>query len=124
MPTPGTLSQDASSQLAAQGDWTLASAPALADRVARAKREGASSVRVDASKISRLDTAGAGWLLDLAGDSRDAIAGLDDGRRALVDAVAKAQKDASTKAPPRAHGLVDWLARIGRAVEVIWRDII
>jgi len=123
MASPGTLTEDAGGRLVAAGDWTLAAAPVLADRVGAIKRRRGAGA-IDASGIKRLDTAGAGWLLDLAGDGKDAIAGLDSGRRALVDAVAKAQADAVAKLPARPAGLIALLARTGRAVEAIWHDAV
>jgi phospholipid/cholesterol/gamma-HCH transport system permease protein len=104
MASPGTVTLDDGGRIVAAGDWTLASAPALAARVDAVKRQGPARARVDASGISRLDTAGAGWLLDLAGDAQAGITGLDDARRALLTAVEKAQA--------------------GRAVETIWHDVV
>ncbi|HEY6940867.1 STAS domain-containing protein, partial [Dokdonella sp.] len=86
--------------VAATGDWTLAFAPALAARVAELARARGERLRVDASGIDRLDTAGARLLLDLAGDR--GVDGLDPTRRALVDAVAKA--DVAAKAAPQRDG--------------------
>jgi phospholipid/cholesterol/gamma-HCH transport system permease protein len=123
MAEAGTLDVDSGGRVVAAGDWTLASAPALDRRVVELKRRHASGA-VDASGISRLDTAGAELLLELAGDARDGITGLDEGRRALVDAVAKALTDAVAKVPPRPPGIVVLLARTGRAVETIWKDVI
>ena len=124
MASPGTLDLDASGHIVAAGDWTLASAPALAPRVNDIKRRKSAGARVDASGIGRLDTAGAGWLLDLAGDADNNIAGLDGGRRALVAAVAKAQAGAVAKMPARPSGVVALLERTGRSVEVIWHDAV
>jgi len=124
MASPGTVTLDDGGRIVAAGDWTLASAPALAYRVDAVKRQGPATAHVDASGISRLDTAGAGWLLDLAGDAQAGISGLDDGRRALVTAVAKAQAGAVAPLPPRPPGLIELLARTGRAVERIWHDMV
>jgi phospholipid/cholesterol/gamma-HCH transport system permease protein len=124
MASPGTLNLDASGHIVATGDWTLAFAPTLEKRVDDIKRRRSSSAQIDASGVSRLDTAGAELLLDLAGDSRDGITGLDEGRRALVDAVAKAEKNAVAKLPPPPPGIVVLLARTGRAVETIWNNAI
>ena len=121
MAAPGTLTLDANGRAVAAGDWTLAFAPALGKRIDDAKRRGAAAV--DASGVSRLDTAGAELLLDLAG-KREGIIGLDPGRAALLDAVAKAQAKAVAKPPPRAGGIVALLARTGAAVDRIWDDVV
>ena len=123
MATQGTLTLDAGGRIVAAGDWTLASAAALGRRVDEIKRRGGKGA-VDASGISRLDTAGAEFLLDLAGDAREGITGLDDARRALIEAVAKAQSSATAKPPPRTPGIVLLVARTGRAVETIWDDAV
>jgi phospholipid/cholesterol/gamma-HCH transport system permease protein len=121
MAAPGTLTVDANGRAVAAGDWTLASAPALGKRIDDAKRRGAAAV--DASGVSRLDTAGAELLLDLAG-KREGITGLDEGRAALLDTVAKAQTTAVAKPPPHAGGIVALLARTGAAIENIWDDAV
>ena len=122
MAAPGTLTLDANGRAVAAGDWTLASAPALGKRIDDAKRRG-TAAGVDASGVSRLDTAGAELLLDLAG-KREGITGLDEGRSALVDAVAKAQTHAVAQPPPKDRGFVALLARTGAAVENIWDDAV
>ena len=124
MASPGNLTLDANGNLAATGDWTLASAPVLADRIAEIKRKRSGKARIDASGISRLDTMGAGWLLDLAGDATGELTGLDAGRRALLNAVAKAQAESVAKLPPRPSGVVELLARTGSAVESMWHDAV
>ncbi len=123
MAEAGTLDVDSGGRVVAAGDWTLASAPALDRRVIEVKRRRASGA-VDASGISRLDTAGAELLLELAGDARERITGLDEGRRALVDAVAKAQSEAVAKKLPQPPGIVVMLARTGAAVEAIGDDVV
>jgi phospholipid/cholesterol/gamma-HCH transport system permease protein len=124
MASPGTLNLDANGHVVAAGEWTLAFAPTLEKRVDEIKRRRSATTQIDASGVSRLDTAGAELLLDLAGAARDGITGLDEGRRALVDAVAKADKNAVAKLPPPPPGIVVLLARTGRAVEAIWNDAI
>jgi phospholipid/cholesterol/gamma-HCH transport system permease protein len=123
MATPGTLTLEAGGRIVASGDWTLTSAAALEKRVDDVKRK-ASGASIDASGVSRLDTAGAELLLALAGDAKDGITGLDAGRRALIDAVAKALESAVPKPVPRPSGVIALLARTGRAVEAIWRDAV
>jgi phospholipid/cholesterol/gamma-HCH transport system permease protein len=115
-----TIQRDAGGDLVvASGDWTLAGAARLGDRVATLKRQLPQGARVDAKALGRVDTAGAGLLLDLAGTRP--IDGLDGNRRALFDAVAKAQKPPAA-ATTRDTGLVALLARTGAAVETIARD--
>ena len=121
MAAPGTLTLDANGRAVAAGDWTIACAPALGKRIDEAKRRGAAAV--DASGVSRLDTAGAELLLDLAG-KREGITGLDASRAALLDAVAKAQTTAVAKPLPQTEGIVALLARTGAAVENIWDDAV
>jgi len=116
-----TLQRNADGEfVAASGDWTLAYAPKLADLVADLKRKAGAGTRVDAGALGRVDTAGAGLLLDLAGKAE--IRGLDDNRRALFDAVAKAQAAPAAAAPRRGNALVSVLARTGAAAEQIARD--
>lgn len=122
MAAPGTLTLDANGRAVAAGDWTLAFAPALGKRIDDAKRRGSTAV-VDASGVSRLDTAGAELLLDLAG-AREGITGLDAGRAALVDAVAKADTTAVAAPPPAEDGFVALLARTGAALENVWNDAV
>ena len=124
MATPGTLNDDGGGRTVAAGDWTLASAAVLGRRVDELKRRRAGAAPIDASGISRLDTAGAELLLDLAGNARDRITGLDPGRQALIDAIAKADATATAKLPPQPPGIVMLLARTGRAVEAIWDDAV
>ena len=123
MAAPGTINVDANGRVVASGDWTLASLPSLGARVEEARRR-RGTASIDASGIARLDTAGAELLLELAGDRRDGISGLDAGRRALLDAVANAEKDTVVKPVKRPSGIVALLARTGAAVETIGNDAI
>jgi phospholipid/cholesterol/gamma-HCH transport system permease protein len=123
MANPGTLTLEADGRIRAAGDWTLASAAALEQRVDDLKRR-AARASVDASGVGRLDTAGAGLLLSLAGDAADGVTGLDASRRALLEAVAKAEVHAVAKPSPHPPGIVALFARTGRAVETIWNDAI
>lgn len=122
MATTGTatLQRNADGEfIAASGDWTLAGAPALGQVVARLRKSASGGVRVDASGVGRLDTAGAELLLDLAGGGE--VRGLDDRRRALLDAVAKVAAPAAKPAKGDG-GLLALLARTGAAAEQIARD--
>ncbi|MGA9420959.1 MAG: ABC transporter permease [Rhodanobacteraceae bacterium] len=111
--------------VAAAGDWTLSHAEALAEHIERLARRMPQSARIDASALTRLDTAGANLLLDLAQGRMDAIAGLDHSRAALLKAVAEARQAAHAPgAARRAAGVSDILARIGNAVETGGRNIV
>ena len=123
MAAPGTVTLDAGGRIVAAGDWTLSSLPELGRRIDQTKRR-SGAAEVDASAVSRLDTAGAELLLELAGDSRERIKGLDAGRTALVEAVAKARTSAVAGLPPRPPGIVALLARTGRAVEILWNNVV
>jgi len=115
-----TIERDAGGEVVvASGDWTLAGLARLSALVADLRRRLPHGARVDVSRLGRVDTAGAELLLDLAADAR--IEGLDEHRRALFDAVAKAT---TAPAPPsrRDNGLIALLARTGSAVEQIARD--
>jgi phospholipid/cholesterol/gamma-HCH transport system permease protein len=107
-------------RIAVRGDWTLVHAARLADLVSQLQRKRPQGTRVEAAGLGRVDTAGAGLLLDLAGKSP--IDGLDSNRQALFDAVAKAQK-VPPAASKRDTGLVALLARTGAAVEQIAGDV-
>ena len=120
MTATATIEHNADGEhVVASGDWTLADAAALGGLVARLRRSLPRGARIDARGLGRIDTAGAGLLLDLAGDR--AIDGLDERQRALIDTVAKAQ--AAPPAPrKRDTGLVELLARTGAAAEQAGRD--
>jgi phospholipid/cholesterol/gamma-HCH transport system permease protein len=115
-----TIERDANGErVVASGDWILAGAPALADLVAKLKRKLPHGTRVDATALGRVDTFGAGLLLDLAGT--EAIEGLDERRRVLVDAVARVQTAAPAPSR-RATGLIAVVGRTGAATEQVARD--
>ncbi|MDR2012357.1 MAG: ABC transporter permease [Rhodanobacter sp.] len=116
-----TFRQDPSGGcVVASGDWTLAGAAALSALVDRLKRQHPNGACIDAHGIGRVDTAGAGLLLDLAGTSP--IDGLDPTHRALIDAVARARArpGAAPRKPP--YGLVALLMHTGAATEQVGRN--
>ncbi|HET6546235.1 MAG TPA: ABC transporter permease [Rhodanobacteraceae bacterium] len=110
--------------LAAAGDWTLVNVQALADRVAQLKRRGRSGKRVDARALTRLDTAGASLLLDLAGAKTEWIEGLDPDRRALLEVVANARPAHPPVRQRPPSGLLEMIARTGAATEAVGRNAI
>lgn len=100
-----------------RGPWTLSTA-VLVDAELRALGErSAGSVTIDASAVTRLDSAGA-WVLQrtLAELEGRGVAiefvGLDDGLRAILDKVAA--RDGNTEIePPRTSALLGFLERLG-----------
>lgn len=118
--TPPFLREDGE-RLSVGGDWTLALAAQLAGAVARQRAGLPEHLRIDASAITRLDTAGARLLLDLADPGR--IDGLDPRRHALLEAVARATLPDATPAR-RDYGLLKLFERTGAAVQAITRDAI
>jgi len=116
-----TIERDAGGEfVVASGDWTLPGMAALSGVVADLRRRLPRGARIDASQLGRVDTAGASLLLDLAADAR--IDGLDEHRRALFDAVAKATAAPAAPLPKPDAGLVALLARTGSAAEHVARD--
>ncbi len=106
----------------ASGDWTLAWAAALAQRVATSGRVVSRDATLDASGISALDTAGASALLDAAGGDMSRIEGLEADRRALLSAVVNARQQARPVKKKPESGLLALFARTGAAVEAIWNN--
>jgi phospholipid/cholesterol/gamma-HCH transport system permease protein len=126
-PMPERASLDAGAPpdtLVARGAWTLANAASLDARVAELMRRSRPDVRIDASGLAALDTAGVNLLLDAAGGEMSRIDGLDPRRAALLQAVAKARRDERPPPAVRHSGLAIFLARIGAAVEAIGRDAV
>lgn len=116
-----SIERDADGErVVASGDWTLAHAPVLAQRVATLRRQLATDVPINAAGLGRIDTAGARLLLDLGG--ANTINGLDAERRALFDAVAAVQA-APAPSPARDTGVIALLERTGVAIEQIGRDV-
>lgn len=68
------------------GDWVVANAAAIEAEAAQLNRDGIGQARIDASKIGRMDTAGA-WLLKKYFLAGNAVVDLDDRRKALLDFV-------------------------------------
>lgn len=116
---------DGRGALRASGDWTL---PHYAD-LQRAVARAAEARAVDLGALGGLDTAGAALLARLLGPARlralppDAP-GLTPERLALLRAVGEAAQAAEAPAPRRPGTLAELLARMGRAVETVWRDLV
>ena len=127
----GSAELDASSQppqLRISGDWTLAHYADLERRVETLAAPLPQGTRIDLAALAALDTAGASLLVRLLGPDRIAelaqADGLPPARRALLDTVGKAL-DAyriPAKARRRRSAVVEVLARIGRAMDSVWRQ--
>jgi phospholipid/cholesterol/gamma-HCH transport system permease protein len=119
---------DSPGQLRISGDWTLAHYRSLRHQT-QALRDGFSaSTRIDLSQLGSLDTAGASLLVELLGAERLRLLSvqapnLPESSRALLQTIQAALSDycAPVKDPETAVGL-QLLARIGRAVDVVWKD--
>lgn len=115
-------------QLRITGDWTLAHYPGLRHQT-EALRDGFSAnTVVDLSQLGALDTAGASLLVELLGVERLRLLSvqapnLPESSRALMQTIQAALFDycAPVKDPEKAVGM-QLLERIGRAVDVIWKD--
>jgi phospholipid/cholesterol/gamma-HCH transport system permease protein len=112
--------------IAAGGDWTVASAPALDPRLRRLAFDRVRTARFELGGIDTLDSAGA-WLiwrtcsaLDHAG-IRTSLDGLKPQHAPLFAKVTEAGEPAPAH-PPRHAPLIDMLARIGRSVFTIGRQ--
>ncbi len=103
--------------LVALGAWTLGRLARVDAQIRELTRTPGGAARIDVSKLSRLDTAGA-WLLYRAAASLGGlgspvpIEGASDNARVLLDAVAK-NAPKPLQAPPRAMLLLVLLERIG-----------
>ncbi|MEQ7921008.1 MlaE family lipid ABC transporter permease subunit [Xanthomonas sp. WHRI 1810A] len=119
---------DSPGQLTISGDWTLAHYRSLRHQT-EVLRDGFSpSTRVDLSQLGALDTAGASLLVELLGAERLRLLSvqapnLPESSRALMQTIQSALSDycAPVKDPETAVGM-QLLARIGRAVDVVWKD--
>ncbi|MFJ5300680.1 MlaE family lipid ABC transporter permease subunit [Pseudomonas sp. NPDC088368] len=128
---PGSASLDTSTQptqLWIVGDWTLAHYHDL-KRQTDALSDGFSpATHVDMSRLGALDTAGASLLVELLGAQRLRLLAvqapnLPESSRALMQTIQSALHDycQPLKDPEVAVG-TQLLARVGSAVEVLWRD--
>ncbi|WP_341961198.1 ABC transporter permease [Pseudomonas sp. RC10] len=128
---PGSAVLDTSTQptqLWIVGDWTLAHYHDL-KRQTDALSDGFSpATHVDMSRLGALDTAGASLLVELLGAQRLRLLAvqapnLPESSRALMQTIQSALHDycQPLKDPEVAVG-TQLLARVGSAVEVLWRD--
>jgi phospholipid/cholesterol/gamma-HCH transport system permease protein len=121
-------------RLTVRGDWTLHNYLALGQLVARLRAESADLIAtqrdVDLTGLRKIDTAGASRLYELLGENlmanvSSADSGLSPERRALLQAIGTAMKNAG-KATCRARrpALIELLGRAGFAMETFWRDML
>lgn len=123
---PGTLQRHA--QNAAQparleigGDWTLGHYARLRREVEQARAQLADSDQIDLTPLGELDTAGAGLLVELLGQTRiAALSALPAERLALLHSVAAALLAPEPEDEPPTSGVADVLAHVGRTVEAVW----
>ena len=119
---------DSPGQLTISGDWTLAHYRSLRHQTEVLRDGFSASTRVDLSHLGALDTAGASLLVELLGAERLRLLSvqapnLPESSRALMQTIQSALSDycAPIKDPETAVGM-QLLARIGRAVDVVWKD--
>jgi len=115
-------------QLWIAGDWTLAHYPSLRHQTEVLRDGFSASTVVDLNQLGALDTAGASLLVELLGVERLRLLSvqapnLPESSRALMQTIQAALCDycAPVKDPEKAVGM-QLLERIGRAVDVIWKD--
>jgi phospholipid/cholesterol/gamma-HCH transport system permease protein len=128
---PGSASLDTSTQptqLWIVGDWTLAHYHDLKRQTDALSDGFSAATHVDMSRLGALDTAGASLLVELLGAQRLRLLAvqapnLPESSRALMQTIQSALHDycEPLKDPEIAVG-TQLLARIGSAVEVVWRD--
>ncbi|OGT70325.1 MAG: ABC transporter permease [Gammaproteobacteria bacterium RIFCSPLOWO2_02_FULL_57_10] len=126
LPTPVNLMLQADSSLVLEGDWTLARHAQL-KRVSLPQAEAVR--RLDASRMTALDTAGAAMLVQLLGATRlrdltPAASGLSDERRALLLAVASAMENRASDADKQRWRPGDGLAAFGAMMVSAWGNLL
>lgn len=129
---PGSLqrqpTQDArAATLSVGGDWTLQHYATLRREIERTRRQVTETDRIELGALGKLDTAGAGLLVELIGPAR--VARLSDWapqlpaeRRALLTTVAAALDQPEAEQAPETNGLADVLAHVGRTVSGVWNQ--
>jgi phospholipid/cholesterol/gamma-HCH transport system permease protein len=127
----GSVTLDTSTdpaQLRISGDWTLAHYHELKRQTDSLSAGFGAATHVDMNELRALDTAGASLLVELLGVQRLRLLAvqapnLPESSRALMQTIQSALCDycQPVKDPEVAVG-TQLLARIGSAVEVIWRD--
>jgi len=129
--SPGRLSLERTERglvLAVSGHWTLPHFAALRRAVDQLKQEPPPAA-LDFAGLADLDTAGAALLAALLGRERlralsTTAPGLSGERRALLLAVGEAPTETAARPARRENTIIELLARIGRAMETVWRQIV
>ncbi|MEO6380561.1 MAG: ABC transporter permease [Nitrobacter sp.] len=120
------------SRLTVRGDWTLNNYTVLGQQIARLRAAEADTQgsEVDLSGLGALDTAGVSRLFELPGIElakriSSPVSALSPERNALLRTVAAAMgaTGEAGHAPRRSAG-IELLGRIGRAMEIFWRQIL
>ncbi|GIZ13139.1 ABC transporter permease [Pseudomonas sp. NCCP-436] len=109
------------------GDWTLSHYASLEPQVQALQTHLQNATAVVFANLEAVDTAGASLLVQLLGSQRlrqlVQQPDFDEGRRALLLAVANAMADESPQpAAPRSSVLHELLGHIGEAVENLWHQ--
>ncbi len=108
------------------GDWTLQHYAGAAGRM---QAPAGAVEKLDATRLTALDTAGAAMLASLLGAARlqslaaDAT-GLSEERRALLQAVAAAMLDHPDELPRTGWRFGDGIARLGRSLSRAWQQLL
>lgn len=117
------LAEDGS-RITIVGDWTLEHVAALSSLSAKLQRKSGDNVRVDARSIGRIDTAGASFLLDLAGEDPQRIDVESEATRKLIAAVSKAENAPAAKPRRKDRGFLAAIANVGVSLETFWNNTV
>ncbi len=112
------------SHVSISGDWTLEHVARLSILCGELQGKLGADTRIDARAIGRVDTAGASFLLDLAGDDPARIDVDNEATRRLITAVSKAENEPPAKPHRKDRGFVASIANIGKAVDEIWANAV
>lgn len=118
MDSMGTaLFSDDSRTVVAGGDWTLEHLNGLSATCAKLRPRIDDQVRVDASGIGRIDTAGASILLDLVDDDPGRVEVESEAVRKLLAVVARAESATPATSQQRDTGFLQSLVNVGEGLE-------
>ncbi len=115
---------DEGSRVSINGDWTLEHVAQLSILCGKLQGRLGADTRIDARGIGRIDTAGASYLLDLAGENPARIDVDSDATRKLIAAVSKAENATPAKPRRKDRGFVASVANIGKALDEFWANAI
>ncbi len=105
------------SRIVVDGDWTLEYIANLAVLCSQLQRNIPMDARIDARKLGRIDTAGASYLLELAGEDPARIDVDSEATRKLIAAVSKAESAPPARARRKDRGFVASVANVGKSLE-------